>query len=76
MKTVEYNGTNMIVLTDPPVENERGVNHQIGALRFVNRTLQKELTEIKAEREVLRAHISVLLGMLCDAGIPLPPDVN
>lgn len=61
---------------DPPILNERGVHHQVGALRFVNRTLQKELTEAKAKNEVLSARISVLLGMLCDAGIPLPPDID
>jgi len=62
--------------TDPPIINERGINHQIGNLRFVNRVLQKELTQVSDENQVLRARISILLGMLCDAGIPLPPDID
>lgn len=53
-----------------------GLEHQIFLLRSVNTTYKNRINQLSDENEILQARISVLLSMLCDAGIPLPDDIG
>lgn len=66
----------MPVFTKPESISEKGLTHQIALLRWVNQGLKDELIEMKLERAVLRERNSILLSMLCDAGVCLPDDLQ
>jgi len=53
-----------------------GLEQQIILLRSVNTTYKNRINELSAENMVLQARVGVLLSMLCDAGVPLPPDIE
>lgn len=53
-----------------------GLEHQIFLLRSVNTSYKDRINQLSDENRVLQARVSVLLSMLCDAGIPLPPDIE
>lgn len=62
--------------TDAEIVNIRTLSSQNKMLRFVNRGLHAELTQLQDSNRVLTARLSVLMSMLCDAGIRLPDDVQ
>lgn len=62
--------------TDAEIVNIRTLSSQNRMLRFVNRGLHAELTQLQDSNRVLTARLSVLMSMLCDAGIRLPDDVQ
>lgn len=62
--------------TDAEVVSIRTLSSQNRMLRFVNRGLHAELTQLQDSNRVLTARVSVLMSMLCDAGVPLPSDLQ
>lgn len=62
--------------TEHRVAPTYNLEHQIFLLRSVNTTYKNRINELSDENIVLRARVSVLMSMLCDAGIPLPDDIN
>ena len=62
--------------TEQEVINLRTLQSQMRMLRFVNRGLHAERAQLQDQMAVLRARMSVLMSMLCDAGIPLPDDLK
>lgn len=53
-----------------------GLEQQIILLRSVNSTYKDRINQLSAEKMVLQARVSVLVSMLCDAGVRLPPDIE
>lgn len=53
-----------------------GLEHQIFLLRSVNTSYKDRINQLSDENKVLQARISILMSMLCDAGIPLPSDLD
>jgi hypothetical protein len=89
MQTVKYNGVNMIVddaadsasyqmpvFTEQKASPTYNLEHQIFLLRSVNTTYKDRINKLSAENLSLQARVSILCSMLCDAGIPLPPDLD
>ena len=96
MKTVKYNGVNMIVdeccnhdcnqgrscirnipsFTEQKASPTYNLEHQISLLRSVNTSYKDRINQLSDENKVLSARVSILCAMLCDAGIPLPPDIE
>ena len=66
----------MPVFTEHKAQPTYGLEHQIFLLRSVNTSYKDRINQLSDENKVLQARISVLLSMLCDAGIPLPPDIE
>lgn len=66
----------MPVFSEPQAYSEDSFHHQIALLRWVNQGLKQQVITLSDEKKVLQEHVSILLSMLCDAGIPLPPDVQ
>jgi hypothetical protein len=66
----------MPVFTEDKAKPTYNLEHQIFLLRSVNSTYKDRINQLSDENQVLQARISVLLSMLCDAGIPLPPDIE
>ena len=58
------------------VQPTYGLEHQIFLLRSVNTSYKDRINQLSDENRILQARVSVLLSMLCDAGIPLPPDIE
>ena len=66
----------MPVFTEHKKQPTYGLEQQIILLRSVNTTYKNRINELSAENMVLQARVGVLLSMLCDAGVPLPPDIE
>jgi hypothetical protein len=66
----------MPVFTDNKVVPTYGLEQQILVLRSFNKTYRERINQLSAENMVLQARVSILCAMLCDAGVPLPPDIE
>lgn len=53
-----------------------GLEQQILVLRGFNKTYRDRIDRLTAENVSLQARVSILMSMLCDAGIPLPDDID
>lgn len=62
--------------TDNKVRPTYGLEQQILVLRGFNKTYRNRIDQLSAENLSLQARVSVLCSMLCDAGVPLPPDLD
>lgn len=62
--------------TDNKAVPTYGLEQQILVLRGFNKTYRDRINQLSAENMVLQARVGVLLSMLCDAGVPLPPDIE
>lgn len=62
--------------TDNKAVPTYGLEQQILVLRSFNKTYRDRINQLSDENAVLQARVSVLLSMLCDAGVPLPPDIE
>ena len=62
--------------TEQTVRPVYNLEHQISLLRSVNSSYRDQIFNLSAENMILRARVSVLISLLCDAGIPLPPDIE
>jgi hypothetical protein len=62
--------------TDNKARPTYGLEQQILVLRSFNVTYRERINQLSLENATLEARISILMSMLCDAGIPLPPDLD
>jgi hypothetical protein len=62
--------------TDNKIVPTYGLEQQILVLRGFNKTYRDRIDKLTAENVSLQARVSILMSMLCDAGIPLPPDLD
>lgn len=62
--------------TEHRVAPTYNLEHQISLLRGVNQCYKDRIDSLSMENVTLRARLSVVLSMLCDAGIPLPDDIS
>jgi hypothetical protein len=62
--------------TDNKVVPTYGLEQQILVLRGFNKTYRDRIDRLTAENFSLQARLTIVMSMLCDAGIPLPPDLE
>jgi hypothetical protein len=62
--------------TDNKVVPTYGLEQQILVLRGFNKTYRERINQLSMDNATLEARVEVLCSLLCDAGIPLPPDLD
>lgn len=72
----QYSFDEIPSITDNKAVPTYGLEQQILVLRSFNKTYKDRINQLSGENMVLQARVAVLLSMLCDAGVPLPPDIE